>query len=325
MQPFTQITAAANWGKRVALLALQLFLLTLLLHRFASLPTPVAIKLFGLSVLGAVIAILLGVAALVRIWREGAGGTGRAVLALLAAGVVIAGPAWSLPNLLFLPKANDVTTDPHTPPAFAKLAHAHRQGGDGLPVLGNDRASSSQAYTDLQPLLIARPAEDVFALAREAAANLGWKIVSEVPPKDGQPGVIEAVDRSLFFGFTSDIVIRVRGGNRNARVDVRSASRHEAHDLGRNAGHIRDLLSEVQTVIARLERTEKIERMARLRAERERLAKRREELARKSQGYDTLTHRWRQPRSRSRTSEERRKRRYGTTRELRRFWERMAN
>jgi len=94
---------------------------------------------------------------------------------------------------------------------------------------------------------------------------LNWTIVAENPPLAGKTGSIEATDRSKIFGFTDDVVIRVAGVGRNARVDVRSSSRHGDHDLGRNAQRVRVLFSEVKTRLGELEKTEMMEKAVALR------------------------------------------------------------
>ena len=51
-------------------------------------------------------------------------------------------------------------------------------------------------------------------------------------------GRIEATDTTFFFGFTDDIVIRVKPAGMGARLDIRSKSRVGQNDIGRNAARI---------------------------------------------------------------------------------------
>ncbi len=64
---------------------------------------------------------------------------------------------------------------------------------------------------------------------------MGWSIVAVVPDE----GRIEATDTSFFFGFTDDIVIRVKPSGMGARIDIRSKSRQRENDAGANAERIR--------------------------------------------------------------------------------------
>jgi fatty-acyl-CoA synthase len=65
----------------------------------------------------------------------------------------------------------------------------------------------------------------------ETAKEMGWSI-ADYSEKDGR---IEATARSLWFGRTSDIVIRIeRAGASGARVDVRAQSESGNQDFGYN-------------------------------------------------------------------------------------------
>lgn len=328
MRNFTPTSAAAIWSRRIGFVSLQLFLLTIVLHQFAGLATPVAMRLFGIAVVGAGLAVAVALFALVRIWRDGVKGASRALTAVATAALVLAGPASSLPSLVTKPRVTEATTDSVAPPAFRKLASVRTDGETPL------RASAPEARPEpvtLEPIVVGRSVEETFSVVRESVAELGWSIVSETPPADGEPGYIEAVDRSLLFGITGDVAIRVRGGQSRARVDVRSASRYVEHDLGANAERVADLSAQVETTVAKLEKNEEIARLARLRAERaKRVREAREEKERRArrQAYDNVSRQWRAPSARSSRSVRRRARRQRgrqRTRELRRFWESMQN
>lgn len=269
MRYYQHQSGKALWSQRTALLFLFLFAITFGLHRFGMIQTPVAMKLFGLAITGAVIAAGLGVTSLITIWREGHLGAGRAMSGVLVAAAMLALPLWSLPNLLALPRIHEVTTDPDRPPAFQKLATV--RSGEGVnPIVYQKTEASLQAkaYPDIKPLPVNRPMADAYSAVRDAVKNLEWQVMAEQPPSDGRPGLIEAVDRSKIFGFTDDIVIRVSGAGREARIDVRSSSRHGQHDLGRNAGHVRALFSEVKTRLTQIDKNEAMEKAVAAREQR---------------------------------------------------------
>jgi len=333
MRRLLQISRTATWSRRVAFLTLQLFVLTIVLHQFAGLATPVAIRVFAITVLGAMIALALALVALVRIWQDGLRGSRRAVAAIFASALVLAGPAWSLPKLLLEPGVTEVTTDASAPPAFRELAKVRAEVARQMQAAaGPLSAGTADTPLTVEPLSVERSAEETFSLVRESVDELGWTIVSATPPADGQPGYIEAVDRSLLFGVTGDVAVRIRGGQNRTRVDVRSASRYVAHDLGGNAQRVSSLFQKVETAFVRLEKNEEIARVARLRAERAaRIREAREAQAAREkrqsqrQAYDTVSRQWREPsarRNRSRTRRSRTRQRQ-RTRELRQFWESM--
>jgi uncharacterized protein (DUF1499 family) len=285
-------SSKALWSQRTALLFFLLFGITFGLHRFGMIQTPVAMKLFGVAVAGALIAIALGVVSLVTIWREGHTGAGRALFGVLLSTAMLALPLWSLPSLLALPRIHEVTTDTDRPPVFQKLASIRT--GDGVNPAAYEKTESPlqlKAYPDIKPLPVNRPMADTYSAVRDAVKNLQWNVVSEQPPSDGRSGTIEAVDRSMIFGFTDDIVIRVSGAGREARVDVRSSSRHGEHDLGRNAEHVRTLFSEVKTRLAEVEKNETMEKTVAAREQRVQKALSAKERRRSKKGQESASKR----------------------------------
>jgi uncharacterized protein (DUF1499 family) len=239
----------AIWSRRLALFCLQLVVLDVILHRLFSLPTPVAFNIFVAGWIGAVLALLLALVSVVIIWRQGRGGGGSATLAIAAALIVIGIPALVAPQIAGYPKIYDITTDPANPPRFVALAAARPKGANPATYPGAETARlQGQAYPDIRPVVVSRPAGETFEIVGDTLRRLRWEIVAEEWPKGpGQPGSIEAVERSLLAGFYDDVSIRITGNDRESRIDVRSAARYGPHDLGRNAARIRGFFKEFQT------------------------------------------------------------------------------
>jgi uncharacterized protein (DUF1499 family) len=252
----------AAWSYRIAIWSLALFMVAFVWHRFFSLPTPLALKLLGAAVAGAVMSLVLGAAALVNIWNEGHLGAGRASLGAFLSLFVLAVPLWSLPNLLSLPRLYEVTTDPVSPPAFDRIAKIRQGQANPVHYEASFAALQASAYPDIKPLELQRPIIDVYSYVRETVKSLKWQVIDEQAPEGGRSGRIEAADRSLIFGFTDDIVIRVTGSQKSAKVDIRSSSRFGQHDLGRNALRIRLFMNDVRARLAQVERGEHMERVA---------------------------------------------------------------
>jgi uncharacterized protein (DUF1499 family) len=244
-----QTVRSAGWSSRLGLFSVALLLVTLLLHRFLALPTPLAINLFLTGLAGAGLALLIGVAALARIWFTGQPGAGGAALGILMGLSALAGPAFVALARHDLPWISDVTTDTANPPAFSALA-ARAQGANSATYPGRKFAElQTQAYPDLRPLLLDRSPEEAFDLVEEALRRLRWHVIVEEPPilgKDAAPGIIEATEQTLLVGFTDDIVIRITGDATSARVDARSASRYGSFDFGENAQRLRRFRAEVR-------------------------------------------------------------------------------
>lgn len=242
----------SSWTPRVALFSGALIVVAILLHRLLGMPTPLALNLFLVAFALAACAVLLGIVAIGDVWRRGADGGAWAVIGILIAGAVFAWPAALLPSYLSLPTMNDATTDVATAPRFAALAKERERAGVVNPAqYPAARLAEVQKtnYPDLRPLYVNRSLDDSYELAVETLKRLRFQIVAETPPKQRQAGIIEAVDRTLVIGFYDDVVVRVDSEQGRVRIDVRSASRFGAHDLGRNAIRVRRVLSEMQARI----------------------------------------------------------------------------
>jgi uncharacterized protein (DUF1499 family) len=257
---FERRSLKAIWSYRIAAASVLVFAAAFVWHRFFDLPTPLALKIFGGTMLVAVISLTLAAAALVNIWNEGSLGAGRACFGVFLSLLLLAIPIWSLPNLLRLPRLYEVTTDTASPPAFDRIAKIRQ--GQANPVHYDPSFGPLQlaAYPDIKPLLVARPLGDVYSAVRETVKALSWKVIDEQPPELAKTGYIEAVDRTFIFGFTDDVAIRITGSAKAARVDIRSSSRFGQHDLGRNAQRIRRFMAEVKDRLAGIERSERMER-----------------------------------------------------------------
>ncbi len=179
-------------------------------------------------------------------------GAGYGVIGFLGAIAVLALPLYNIYMVKIahaIPPIHDISTDTEFPPQFVALAH-NRPGAlnppdyDGPKRLKLDDGTSATTsalqkkyYGDLRAVEQFTTPQKLFQRALTAAQAMGWDIVSVAPDKEG--GRIEASDQTLFFGFTDDIVIRVRPSGIGARLDIRSKSRVGVSDLGKNASRIR--------------------------------------------------------------------------------------
>jgi uncharacterized protein (DUF1499 family) len=240
-------STASRWTSRVALFSLGVLIAAAFLHRLFGMPTPVAFNLFLVAMAGCVLSILLGVAGAIGIWRSGAEGSARIVLGVFLSTAMLLAPVLAFLYAQQYPMINDLSTDTQAPPPFVSLAKA-RGPGDNPPSYPGPRFAMQQAaaYPDLKPMAIDRSSEETFELVVDALRKLRMHIVrDEAPGAAGEPGAIEAVDRTLIAGFYDDVAIRVTGDETASRVDIRSASRFGGADLGRNAERIRQIMHEI--------------------------------------------------------------------------------
>lgn len=263
----------ASWAIRIAVFSAAVLVCTVPLHRLTPMPTPVALNLFMLGFAGAAIAVLLGVASIAIIWKRGSPGIAPAIFAIVIGAAILLWPLALIPTLRALPPINDVTTDTQAPPPFVTLAKARTPDMNPGFYPGEAFASQQRAgYGDLRPFLVDRVSQEAFELGLDAMRRLKIDIINERPPTPGQPGYIEAVDRTLIVGFHDDVVLRIEGEGRKSRIDVRSASRYGTHDLGRNAERVRRILKELQARLEANVSTSAADRLARARALRDKAA-----------------------------------------------------
>jgi uncharacterized protein (DUF1499 family) len=213
------------------------------IHRLGLLGARWALGLFGLSALlgfatAAIAAWGIGLGLITGAWRSVAG----AGLALLVALAATAPLLIMVRMAVGVPVIHDITTDTENPPQWVALQPARAASENGTAYGGVAVASQQKrAYRDLAPLILALPPDRAFARAEAAARARGWRIVAAVPAE----GRLEASDTTLWFGFTDDIVVRVRPAPQGSRIDVRSASRVGRSDLGVNARRVRSFLSAI--------------------------------------------------------------------------------
>ena len=246
----------ATWARRVALFFIQLLILTVLLHRFAGLPTPAALNLLTVSVVGLVIAVLIAIGALVRIWIGGETGASQAIVAILIAAAGLALPAFYGALYFTLPPLTAIETSPSEPLHFKALASARPADANAIEDLDEiEIEEQAEAYPDIRPMALERSAVEVFNLVQEAVRRLGWTVAISEPPGNDGIGRIEASDRTLIMGYTDDVLVQVKGNDAQAQIDVRSVSRYGEHDLGSNAARVRALFAEVKTELEKGEKT----------------------------------------------------------------------
>lgn len=171
-----------------------------------------------------------------------------AAVGAIGAAAVVALPLYDIHIARSMPPIHDITTDIANPPQFRAV----------LPLREADHAINSpdydasakvkwrgkmmtvgqaqrKAYTDIHTIQILTPPAKLYARALKAAKEMGWHIVAA----NANEGRIEASDTTFFFGFTDDIVIRVRPSGIGAKLDIRSESRVGISDVGKNASRIR--------------------------------------------------------------------------------------
>ena len=247
--PELPMSKTAAWAARFAFFSLAVAALSIVIVRSQLLEIVPALATFGAALVLAGLAILLAFAAFVVIWRQGYAGLGRALLALFIGIALLAYPAYLGVRAARLPAIADISTDMSNPPRFDTLARQRPR--DRVDYPGSPTAALQRAgYPDIAPLDLEVPSRMAFDTALALVTKRKWAISdARAPTLARRDGVIEATARSPIMGFRDDIVIRITPMNQRTRVDVRSASRFGAHDLGANASRIRSLLEDIDDAV----------------------------------------------------------------------------
>ena len=181
----------------------------------------------------AILAVLFG-------RRSLRGGPIAAAAMAFVVGAAIAYVPWHY-NQLRGSGPNDITTDLDIPPPFAAaLAQRKADNSQNNGEYKGAKAVELQRrnYPDIAPVTLDLPPPAAFDRALAAAKRLGWAIVET----DKEAGRIEASEKSRWFGFTDDVVVRVGAEEGGSRVDLRSVSRQGRGDFGVNAARVRRYL-----------------------------------------------------------------------------------
>ncbi len=223
-----------SWAARVAAAGSAAVVLAPFGYRLGAPLGPAFLLLAG----GLVLAAVGGLFLVLRMARGTGLGDREAGAALAAAVFVGAFPAASLLSGRGAPPIHDITTDTDDPPTFVAAVALNAPGRTDY-----DPAAAEQqraAFPDLGPAMLPVAPAAAFDRALAVVRGMGWELLAA----DAGALRIEATDRSFWFGFPDDVVVRVAAdGGAGSRVDVRSLSRVGGGDLGVNARRVRGFVT----------------------------------------------------------------------------------
>jgi len=213
-------------------------------HRFGIVDVMPGIRLAMVAGALAVLALLVGVIAVIGILRvPGQPALGSAVVAVVIGGAIAVQLYGWYAAARSVPPIHDISTDLEDPPAFSAVAPLRADAPNPAAWAGEENAARQrEAYADLDTLVVDATPADVVRRGTEIARAFGWEVVASEP----DTGRLEATDTTFWFGFRDDIVLRARPEGGGTAVDVRSKSRVGVSDLGTNAKRIREFLAALE-------------------------------------------------------------------------------
>ena len=173
---------------------------------------------------------------------------GSTIMALLLSTIAIAIPLSMLNKGKSVPPIHDISTDLVNPPEFVAIAPLRADAPNPVEYAGVEVATQQRAaYPELQTLNYTQSKSELVEATKQAIDHLGWQLVNI----DADQGIVEATDRTMWFGFKDDVIVRITDNGSKRLVDIRSKSRVGGSDLGKNAERIHGFIEELDSILAK--------------------------------------------------------------------------
>ena len=233
----------------VSLVSLSAFLLVALpgpLYKYGVVDLGTAFTGFKFGVFAGIATLILLV--LQILFKRKTVTLGSTIMALLLSTIAIAIPLSMLNKGKSVPPIHDISTDLVNPPEFVAIAPLRADAPNPVEYVGVEAATQQRAaYPELQTLNYPQSKSKLVEATKQAIDHLGWQLVNI----DADQGIIEATDRTMWFGFKDDVIVRITDNGSKRLVDIRSKSRVGGSDLGKNAERIHDFTEELDSILTK--------------------------------------------------------------------------
>ena len=233
----------------VSLVSLSAFLLVALpgpLYKYGVVDLGTAFTGFKFGVFAGIATLILLV--LQILFKRKTVTLGSTIMALLLSTIAIAIPLSMLNKGKSVPPIHDISTDLVNPPEFVAIAPLRADAPNPVEYAGVEVATQQRAaYPELQTLNYTQSKSELVEATKQAIDHLGWQLVNI----DADQGIVEATDRTMWFGFKDDVIVRITDNGSKRLVDIRSKSRVGGSDLGKNAERIHDFTEELDSILTK--------------------------------------------------------------------------
>lgn len=239
----------AGWSAYLAALSVPVLIIAAIGHRYALMDARSAYGVMALGFGLAALAVIAATAAFAGIWRDGRSGGGQAARGLVIGLLVLTIPLVGAWRVVTFPRLNDIATDVANPPALTAAAIQRGPGDEPVePPDAEEVALQREVYPDIVPRHYPVSTARVYQEAKAIVDTRGWLILQAREPTESDAGgSIEAVATTMLFAFREDVAIRIVPDGDGSLVDMRSAARNSAHDLGSDAERIRRFFADLDT------------------------------------------------------------------------------
>lgn len=233
----------------VSLVSLSAFLLVALpgpLYKYGVVDLGTAFTGFKFGVFAGIATLILLV--LQILFKRKTVTLGSTIMALLLSTIAIAIPLSMLNKGKSVPPIHDISTDLVSPPESVAIAPLRADAPNPVEYAGVEVATQQRAaYPELQTLNYTQSKSELVEATKQAIDHLGWQLVNI----DADQGIVEATDRTMWFGFKDDVIVRITDNGSKRLVDIRSKSRVGGSDLGKNAERIHGFIEELDSILTK--------------------------------------------------------------------------
>ena len=233
----------------VSLVSLSAFLLVALpgpLYKYGVVDLGTAFTGFKFGVFAGIATLILLV--LQILFKRKTVTLGSTIMALLLSTIAIAIPLSMLNKGRSVPPIHDISTDLVNPPEFVAIAPLRADAPNPVEYAGVEVATQQRAaYPELQTLNYPQSKSELVEATKQVINNLGWQLVNI----DADQGIVEATERTMWFGFKDDVIVRITDNGSKRLVDIRSKSRVGGSDLGKNAERIHGFIEELDSILTK--------------------------------------------------------------------------
>ena len=233
----------------MSLFSLSVFLLVALpgpLYKYGVVDLGTAFTAFKFGVFAGIATLILLV--LQILFKRKTVTLGSTIMALLLSTIAIAIPLSMLNKGKSVPPIHDISTDLVNPPEFVAIAPLRADAPNPVGYAGVEVATQQRAaYPELQTLNYTQSKSELVEATKQVIDHLGWQLVNI----DADQGIVEATDRTMWFGFKDDVIVRITDKGSERLVDIRSKSRVGGSDLGKNAERIHGFIEELDSILTK--------------------------------------------------------------------------
>lgn len=238
----------AIWARRLGSVALPFVIIAVLLHRFRLITSDLFLVAAMAAGIMALLAVLVALVAVARLWQTGDHGWGRALTGLAFGLISLAPYGWYGSLALRFPPVTDIATADR-----GLMPLVFEPGTAAMPppkMLG--RAEIATVFPNVATRTYPLGLAQTFVLVQRLVADNGWDVRLQREPVTGiDSGQINAQIVTI-PGWREEVVVRVTGGLANSVVDMRSASLNALHDFGSNGRRIEAFLAALDDAVTTL-------------------------------------------------------------------------